>query len=90
MVAKCLEELSIEMIEGKENDIEYQIPIRLIARITPKNFDYSEIELKSGQRLLLGGMRDVSEDNSGILLFRAGKKDPVHIAWRKVNEIIFK
>ncbi len=84
------EALDFEMIEGKENDIEYQIPIRLIARITPKNFDYSEIELKSGQRLLLGGMRDVSEDNSGILLFRAGKKDPVHIAWRKVNEIIFK
>lgn len=84
------EALDFEMIEGKENDIEYQIPIRQIARIRPKNFDYSEIELKSGQRLLLGGMRDVSENNSGVLLFRQGKKDPTYIAWKKVNEIIFK
>jgi hypothetical protein len=38
---------------------------------------------------LLGGMRDVSEDNSGLLIFPKGKKDPVHIAWKKINEIIF-
>ena len=84
------ETLDFELIEGKENDIEYQIPIKNIARITPKNFDYSQIELRSGQSILLGGMRDVSEDNSGLLVFVKGKKDPQHIAWKKINEIIFK
>ena len=83
------ESLDFEHIEGRENDIEYQIPIRLIKRITPKNFDYSLIELRSGQSLLLGGMRDVSDENSGLLVFVKGKKDPVHVSWKRINEIIF-
>lgn len=83
------EALDFEIVEGKENDIEYQIPIRNIKRITPKNFDYSQIELRNGQILLLGGMRDVSEDNSGLLVFQKGKKDPAHVGWRKINEIVF-
>ena len=83
------ESLDMEHIEGRENDIEYQIPIRLIKRITPKNFDYSLIELRSGKSLLLGGMRDVSDGNSGLLVFPKGKKEPVHISWKKINEIVF-
>lgn len=83
------EALDFEMIEGKENDIEYQIPIRNIKRITPKNFDYSEIELRSGKTLLLGGMRDVSDQNAGILVFVKGNKNPQHIRWKGINEIIF-
>jgi hypothetical protein len=83
------EALDFELVEGKENDIEYQIPLRNIKRITPKNFDYSLIELKSGQTLLLGGARDVSDDNSGLLVFVKGKKEPVHIAWKKINAINF-
>lgn len=83
------EALDFEMIEGRENDIEYQIPIRAIRRITPKNFDYSEIELQSGKTILLGGMRDVSDQNAGILVFLKGKKDPQHIRWKAIHEIIF-
>jgi hypothetical protein len=84
------EVLDFEIIEGKENNIEYQIPIRNIKKITPKNFDYSQIELKNGQTLLLGGMRDVSEDNSGLLIFVKGKKEPVHVVWKNINEITFR
>jgi hypothetical protein len=83
------EALDFELIEGKENYIEYQIPLRNVKKITPKNFDYSQIELRTGQSLLLGGMRDVSEDNSGLLVFVKGEKKPVHIAWKRINEIIF-
>ena len=83
------EALDFELVEGKENDIEYHIPLRLIKRITPKNFDYSQIEFKSGQSLLMGGMRDVSENNSGLLVFVKGKKEPAYVAWKKINEIIF-
>lgn len=83
------EALDFELIEGKENDIEYQIPIRNIKRITPKNFDYSEIALRSGKTILLGGMRDVSNQNAGILVFVKGKKEPQHIRWKNINEIIF-
>jgi hypothetical protein len=83
------EKFDFELIEGRENDIEYSIPLRNIKRITPKNFDYSLLELVSGKTLLLGGMRDVSEDNSGLLVFTKEKKDPVYIPWKKVNEIVF-
>lgn len=83
------EVLDFEIVEGKENDIEYSIPFTNIKKITPKNSDYSLLELASGQTLFLGSMRDVSENNSGLLVFVKGKKDPVYIAWRKVNEITF-
>lgn len=83
------EAIDFEMVEGKENDIQYEIPLRNIKRITPKNFDYSQIELRTGQTILMGGLRDVSEDNSGVLVFVKGKKEPVHIAWKKINEITF-
>lgn len=83
------EAIDFEMVEGKENDIEYSIPLRNIKRITPKNFDYSLIELRSGKTILLGGTRDVSDENSGLLMFVKGKKDPVHIAWKRINEITF-
>lgn len=83
------EALDFEILEGRENDIEYQIPLRNIKRITPKNFDYSLVELRSGKTLLLGGMRDVSEGNSGVLVFTKGNKEPRHISWRKINEITF-
>ncbi len=83
------EALDFELIEGKENDIEYQIPLRNIKRITPQNFDYSQVELRSGQTLLMGGQRDVSDENSGLLVFVKGKKEPVHVAWKRINEIIF-
>lgn len=83
------EALDFEMIEGRENDIEYQIPIRNIKRITPKNYDYSEIELRSGKTLLIGGMRDVSNQNAGILVFVKGKKDPQHIRWKAIHQVIF-
>lgn len=83
------EALDFELLEGKENDVEYMIPFRNIKRISPRNFDYSTIELTSGRTLLLGGQRDVSEDNSGLLVFVNGRKEPVYIRWKNVSEIIF-
>lgn len=83
------EALDLEMVEGRENDIEYMVPLRNIKKITPKNFDYSMIELRSGSTLLLGGLRDVSSKNGGLLVFERGKKEPTYIAWKNLDEIIF-
>ncbi|MEJ0031424.1 MAG: hypothetical protein WDO15_14085 [Bacteroidota bacterium] len=60
-----------------------------IHTITPKNYDYSQVTLRSGQSFLLGDGRDVSEKNAGVLVFQKGKKDPVYISWRRINEITF-
>lgn len=84
------ETINFELIEGIENDIEYQVPLKNIRRITPKNSDFSSVELVSGKTLLLGDMRDVSSDNGGILVFEKGDKKPQYIRWRQVNEVVFK
>jgi hypothetical protein len=83
------ETIDFEILEGEENDIQYLVPFTNIKKVTPKNYDYSEIELKSGQTLLLGDGRDVSGKNAGVLVFQKDKKDPVYISWRRVNQITF-
>ena len=83
------ETIDFEIIEGIENDIEYLIPLKNIRSITPKNYDYSQVDLVSGQSLLLGDGRDVSGKNAGLLVFQKGKKDPVYIPWRRINQITF-
>lgn len=84
------ETLDLEFLEGAENDIEYHIPFRLVRKIIPKNYDYSSVELTTGKTLLLGGLRDISSQNGGLLVFTKGKKDPEHVSWNKIYEIVFK
>lgn len=79
----------LEMLEGKDDEIEYKIPFRNIKSIEPKNYNYSIVKLRNGQELLLGNARDVSDDNAGLLVLRDGKKDLVHIDWRKITKIDF-
>ena len=83
------EAIDIEFLEGSENDIDYQIPFRLIRKVVPKNYDYAEVELTSGKTLLLGGLRDVSSKNGGLLVFQKGQKEPDYINWKNIYEIVF-
>jgi hypothetical protein len=83
------ETIDFEIVEGVENEIEYLVPLKNIRSITPKNYDYSEVILRSGQTFLLGEGRDVTVRNAGVLVFQKGKKDPVYIAWRRINQITF-
>lgn len=77
-----------EMLEGDDDKIAYQIPFRNIKKIIPKNYNYSIIELKNGESLLLGDRRDVSESNDGVLVFIPGNEDPTYIRWKRIDEII--
>jgi hypothetical protein len=83
------EMLDIEILEGRENDIEYSVLLRNIKKIVPKNYDYTSLELRNGKTLMLGGMQDVSAKNGGLLIFVKGKKEPRYIGWKNINEIIF-
>lgn len=83
------ETLDVETLEGKDNEIEYTIPFRNIKSIRPKNSDYSLVELKTGETLLLGDGRDVSGTNDGLLIMIKGKKEPRHIRWNMIEQIIF-
>ena len=83
------EALNFEMLQGKDDDVEYIIPMSSVKQVIPKNYDNSMIILKNGTELLLGDSRDVNESNDGVLVFDKGDNDPVYIAWEDVKEITF-
>ena len=55
------ETFDYEVLQGKDDDIEYIIPFRYIKSVTPKNYDNSNVVLKSGEKLFLGDAQDVSD-----------------------------
>ena len=80
-----------ELLEGKDYNIEYNIPFRKIDRIVPKNYNYSLIYLRSGGDLLLGDLQDVSDRNDGVLVLKSADDDkPVYVPWKKIKEVNFK
>ena len=82
------EQFDFEVIQGKYHDLEYLLPLREVVKITPKNYDNSYVELRNGQKLLLGDAQDVSDRNDGILVFK-GNRDPQYIPWDEVEEVMF-
>lgn len=78
-----------EVLDGQDDNVVYEVPFRNIKSIIPKNYNYSTVALKNGERLLLGDARDVSEDNAGVLIFTSDSSTPVYVRWSKIDEIIF-
>lgn len=79
-----------EILEGNDYEVKYSIPFRMIKKITPKNYSYSNVTLKSGETLLLGGAQDVSDRNDGIMVFASEKdEEPLIIPWKGIREINF-
>lgn len=81
------EQYDFEILNGKDDDIEFEIDFKNIAEIAPKNYNYSKITLKSGRQLVLGDSQDVSDENDGLIILTNGK--PVYIPWEKVEAIKF-
>ncbi|MTI41011.1 hypothetical protein [Fulvivirga lutimaris] len=83
------EAYELEILEAKDDDVEYKIPFRNIKSIRPKNYNYSMVVLRNGNELLLGDARDVSDRNAGLLVYTKGGNEPVYIEWKNVTEIVF-
>ena len=79
-----------EMLDGEDDNIEYQIPFWNIKRIYPKNSKYSMVELKNGEKLLLGDTQDVSDYNDGIMILTKDSKKPIVIEWDNILELRIK
>ncbi len=79
----------VETLEAKDEAIEYVIPFAKIKSISPKNSYYSVIQLRSGEKLLLGDTRDVANGNDGIIIFTNSSREPVYIKWRDVADVTF-
>lgn len=82
------EEYDYEVLQGEDEDIEYIIPFKYISKIVPRNYDNSDITLKNGTKIMLGEGQDVSDMNTGVLVFK-DKNKPIYIMWKDIEEISF-
>lgn len=83
------ESWELEILDGDDDDVEYKIPFRNLKSIEPKNYAYSMVTLKNGDKILLGGTQDVSDDNDGLLVFVKNRDEPLYIDWEEIVEIVF-
>lgn len=83
------ETLDIEIIQGKDDEIEYLIPLRNIKSIAPKSFDFATVTLDNGNSILIGEGQDVSDRNDGILIF-SNEDNPIHVGWDDLRQVEFK
>ncbi|MEM9328894.1 MAG: hypothetical protein AAGA85_24735 [Bacteroidota bacterium] len=79
----------VETLDAKDYGIEYTIPFSNIKAVIPKNDDFSTIVFRNGDKVILGGVRDVSDRNDGALIFKPNKKDPDYVPWKDIAEIVF-
>lgn len=81
------ETFDYEILHGELDDVKFFIPFKYIAAVKPKNYEYSDVLLKNKSNYLLGISQDVSDKNSGMLVFNS--KNPDYITWDMVKEIRF-
>ena len=75
-----------ELLNGKADHINFDVPFALIASIKP-NGSSSLIVLKNGQELTLAGKTDVDRNNTGILVWQGEDEDPRYLPWKSVANI---
>lgn len=83
------ETYDFELLNGENDDIEYLIPFKAVKKVRPKNYYFSEVELRNGETLLIGDSQDLSDKNYGILVFES-EDNYKYIPWTDVEEISFK
>lgn len=80
------EAMDFELLEGRNGNTVYALPLRYVKKIEPKNYEYTWVELKNGTKLILGKYNDVNAKNEGVLLFRKGE-EPEYFRWRIIKRI---
>jgi len=83
------EEWDVELLHGRKGDTEFIIPFRDVAKITPVGRRRAIVVLRNGEKLELEESQDVSRRNDGMLVFTDERK-PVYVAWRDIDEIVFR
>lgn len=77
-----------EMLNGSRGEIEYSIPLALVATVTPVGDEASKVLLKSGEELTLEDAVDVDRENAGLLVYGEGAEDqPRYVPWSEVRRV---
>jgi hypothetical protein len=78
---------SWEMLNGNRNGIEYDVPFEMVRSIEPRNSDSTTVMLRDGNELRLEESQDVTEANSGVLVFPDGGGSERYVPWDQVQRI---
>jgi len=73
-----------EMLNGIQDDVDYDIPFARVKSIRPLGSRRSEVTLTNGEKLRLEGQTDVSDDNAGIAFLDA-EGDDAYVSWEDVE-----
>ena len=79
---------SWELLDGEEDDVEYDIEFGQIERIARRGSWGSEVVLRDGRTFELEGSNDVDDGNKGIYLTPDGG-ETVLVEWWDVREVTF-
>ncbi|MEM1134865.1 MAG: hypothetical protein AAGI07_03425 [Bacteroidota bacterium] len=83
------EYLTLEVLDGSHNNMEYFIPFKHIGSIKKQNFNYVKVCLKNGEELLLSGHADVTSENQGVIIDTYNRKN-IYVSWRNIRVLNFK
>jgi hypothetical protein len=79
-----------DILNGKLDEMEFNVPFGNIVSLTPKGRHSSEVEFASGQNLRLDDSQDVTDNNYGLLIFKTeDDRNPQFVAWEDVEKINF-
>ena len=78
-----------EMLNGKIEDVEFDIPFWSVISLEPRGSDECRIVLKSGKKLTFEDGHDVTGRNAGILVFTDDDRDPVYLRWKDIERMEF-
>ncbi len=81
------EAFTTDLLHGKLEDCEYQVPFGRIAAIAPRGEATCEVTLRDGRKLVLGGDEDTGEGHAGLLVFADGQEKPTWLPWGSVRRI---
>jgi len=77
-----------EFFDGNARDIEYIIPMGMLASISPRSHDSSRVVLANGEKLELEDTADTGHGNDGILIIEDGGNE-IYVEWDEVRIVEF-
>lgn len=79
------EQWTAEILNGKDAGFDYGIPFGKVLSLEPKNYGFTEVVLKSGKKLLLGGSQDVTDVMPGVMVLTEDSN--IFIPREKISKI---
>lgn len=79
---------SWEFLDGEYDDVEFEIPMSLIASLHRESRNETEVRLKTGEVYVLSGSNDVDSDNKGIVI-ELPEGDEIELDWDDFDSLEF-